>query len=139
MPLAIRSRIIWPIAGARRSQPVTRQGKIDLSIETGIPSTHDVHGDGHFAMPSLKRVDVAGLSPSQVRDIVDFSQPCILTGVLSSPDCETWCDALLDDLGEAEVDFQIRDNKKGLSQVFRSTLTDFVYGLQDESTHDKSW
>lgn len=55
------------------------------------------------------------------------------------PDCEAWCDALMEDLGDAEVNFQIRDNHDGRSEVFRSSLADFVHGLQDESTHDKSW
>ncbi|CAM9791432.1 unnamed protein product, partial [Laminaria digitata] len=91
------------------------------------------------AASSLPRIDVTGLSPSQVAVSVDFSQPCILTGVLPSAACEEWCDSFMDDLGEEEVDFQVRDNRDGLSEVFRSSLTDFIYGLQDESTHDKSW
>lgn len=88
---------------------------------------------------SLERIDVTGLLPSQVRHVVDFSRPCILTGIISKPDCEAWCDALMEDLGDAEVDFQIRDNHDGRSELFRSSLADFIYGLQDESTHDTSW
>ena len=96
-------------------------------------------GGGTVAAASLPRIDVTGLSRSQVADSVDFSLPCILTGVLQSPDCEGWCDAFMDDLGDEDVDFQIRDNRDGRSDVFRSSLADFIYGLQDESTHDKSW
>lgn len=96
-------------------------------------------GGGTVAAASLPRIDVTGLSPSQIAESVDFSRPCILTGVLPSADCEDWCDALMEDLGKEEVDFQIRDNRDGCSDVFRSSLADFIYGLQDESTHDKSW
>lgn len=88
---------------------------------------------------SIERHDVEGLSPSQVRDMVDFSRPCVLTGVLSAPDCEWWCDALMEDLGDAQVDFQVRDNEEGTSDVFEASLEDFVRGLQDESSHNSSW
>lgn len=88
---------------------------------------------------ALDRIDIAGLSPSQVSDKVDFSRPCILTGVLSMPDCEAWCDALLQDLGGEACTFQIRDNRTGRSDMFEATLMDFVQGLQEESTHDESW
>lgn len=87
----------------------------------------------------LERVDVTGLSPSQVSDKVDFSRPCILTGALSTPDCEAWCDALLQDLGRETCAFQIRDNQSGRSDMFEARLMDFVQGLQEESTHDESW
>lgn len=87
----------------------------------------------------LERIDVSGLSPSQVSDQVDFFRPCVLTGVLSMPDCEAWCDALLEDMGGESCAFQIRDNRSGRSDVFEATLLDFVQGLQDESTHDESW
>lgn len=92
------------------------------------------------AVPSeLDRIDVTGLSPSQVSGKVDFSRPCILTGVLSMSDCEAWCDALLQDLGGETCAFQIRDNQSGQSDLFEASLVDFVQGLQEESTHDESW
>lgn len=87
----------------------------------------------------LDRIDVTGLSASQVAELVDFSRPCILTGVLPSLECEAWCDAMLEDLGEETCAFQVRCNESGRSEVFESTLMDFVRGLQDESTHDESW
>ncbi len=95
--------------------------------------------DVHRPSACLERIDVAGLSPSQVSEKVDFSRPCVLTGALSTPDCEAWCDALLEDLGEETCAFQIRDNKSGHTDVFEARLEDFVQGLQDESTHDESW
>ncbi|CAM9392810.1 unnamed protein product [Scytosiphon promiscuus] len=88
---------------------------------------------------ALDQIDVAGLTTSQVAELVDFSRPCILTGLLSSPECEAWCDAMLEDLGEETCAFQIRCNESGRSEVFESTLMDFVQGLQDESSHDESW
>lgn len=101
------------------------------------PTTAGPHAD---PVPSLlDRVDVTGLSPSQVSEKVDFSRPCILTGVLSMPDCEAWCDGLLQDLGGETCAFQIRDNQSGRSEMFEASLMDFVQGLQEESTHDESW
>lgn len=96
-------------------------------------------GQHTHAVPSLDRIDVTGLSPSQVSDEVDFSRPCILTGVLPTPDCEAWCNALLQDLGGETCAFQIRDNQSGRSEMFEASLVDFVQGLQEESTHDESW
>lgn len=87
----------------------------------------------------LERIDVTGLSPSQISDEVDFSRPCILTGVLAMPDCEAWCDALLQDLGGETCAFQVRDNQSGRSEMFEASLMGFVQGLQEESTHDESW
>lgn len=102
-----------------------------------LSATACQNGAGDIA--TLDRIDVAGLSASQIAKLVDFSRPCILTGVLPSPDCEDWCDAMLEDLGEETCAFQIRCNESGRSEVFESTLLDFVQGLQDESTHDDSW
>lgn len=87
----------------------------------------------------LKRIDVEGLSPSHVQEKVDFHTPCILTGALKLTTCEAWCDTLMESLGDSEVEYQIRDNDSGRSEMFRSTLTDFIYDLQEESTHDQSW
>lgn len=95
--------------------------------------------DVNRPMAGLERIDVGGLSPSQVSEKVDFSRPCVLTGALSTPDCEAWCDALLEDLGGQTCAFQIRDNKSGHTDVFEASLEEFVQGLQDESTHDESW
>lgn len=88
---------------------------------------------------SLPRLDVTGLVPSQVRDMLDLSKPVILTGVIPGQECEDWCEALLTDLADSDVDFQIRNNEDGRSELFRSSLSDFVYGLQEESTHEESW
>lgn len=91
------------------------------------------------AVAPLERIDVSGLSPSQISEVVDFSRPCILTGALAAPDCEAWCDALLEDLGDQTCAFQIRENKTGRSEVFEASLMEFVQGLQEESTHEDSW
>lgn len=103
---------------------------------TTRPATFE---DSVDASARLERVDVAGLSPSDVRQVVDFTRPCILTGILPSRDCEAWCDALMEDLGDAEVDFQVKNNADGHSEVFQSSLGDFICGLQEESCHDSSW
>lgn len=87
----------------------------------------------------LKRIDVEGLSPSQVQEQVDFHTPCILTGALKLTTSEAWCDALMESLGDSQVEYQIRDNDRAHSEMFRSTLADFIYNLQGESTHDHSW
>ena len=86
----------------------------------------------------LKRIDVEGLSPSQIKERVDFSTPCILTGALSLGACEAWCDALIEGLGESEVSYQIRGNADGLSELFQSSLSEFIHDLR-ESNHDHSW
>lgn len=87
----------------------------------------------------LKRIDVEGLSPSQIQEQVDFHTPCILTGALKLTTSEAWCDALMESLGDSQVEYQIRDNESGHSEIFRSTLADFIYDLQEDSTHDHSW
>lgn len=100
-------------------------------------STHCAHPAG--IGPTLDRIDVSGLEASELRGLVDFSRPAILTNVLPGRECEVWCEALLEDLGSVAVDFQIRDNQDGRSEVFRTSLGDFVDGLQEESSHGESW
>lgn len=101
-----------------------------MSLEVS-PAFHD---------PSpLRRVDVAGLAPSQISELLDSSQPLILSGVISGEECEAWCEAMMEDLGDVSVDYQVRSNHDGRSNVFRSSLADFVDGLQEESSHDNSW
>lgn len=104
---------------------------------SGAESVHCTHPAG--LEPTLDRVDVSGLETSELRGLVDFSRPVILTNVLPGRECELWCEALLEDLGGVTVDFQIRDNQDGGSEVFRSSLGDFVDGLQEESSHGESW
>ncbi|CAM9664417.1 unnamed protein product [Ectocarpus fasciculatus] len=115
-----------------------RPGALSASKADGHASSRTVDHDGDVPAP-LRRIDVTGLSRAQVADLVDFSRPCILTGVLSLPDCEAWCEGLLQDLGGETCSFQIRDNESGRSEVFEASLMDFVQGLQDESTHNESW
>lgn len=136
------------VAGGARKQRRTgvsthakrrpRPGTLSASNAGGhaCSRTADHAGD---VPASLRRIDVTGLSRAQVADLVDFSRPCILTGVLSLPDCESWCEGLLQDLGGETCAFQIRDNESGRSEVFEASLMDFVHGLQDESTHNESW
>lgn len=138
-PLMLQSRLPWAMSGVRRPQTLTCcSGRLDYGASLA-PTSLAASAAHDSTATSLERIDVTGLLPSQVRDLVDFSRPCILTGIISMPDCEAWCDALMEDLGDAEVDFQIRDNHDGRNEVFRSSLVDFIHGLQDESTHDKSW
>lgn len=86
----------------------------------------------------LQRIDVAGLEPSQIHNILDTSRPVILKGVISGHGCEAWCDSLMENLGDAMVDYQIRNNN-GRSSIFRSSLAEFIGGLQEWSNHDESW
>lgn len=129
-----RRRAGFSTHAKRRPPP----GTLSTSNADGHASSRAADHDGDV-LASLPRIDVTGLSRAQVADLVDFSRPCILTGVLSSPDCESWCDGLLQDLGEATCAFQIRDNESGHSEVFEASLMDFVQGVQDESTHNESW
>ncbi|CAM9787815.1 unnamed protein product [Ectocarpus sp. 6 AP-2014] len=129
-----RRRAAFSSHAKRRPPP----GTLSASNANGHASSRTADHDGDVPA-SLPRIDVTGLSRAQVADLVDFSRPCILTGVLSSPDCESWCDGLLQDLGEATCSFQIRDNESGRSEVFEASLMDFVKRLQDESTHNESW
>lgn len=87
----------------------------------------------------LDRINIAGLSPSHIHEILDSSRPVILEGVLSGRACEAWCDAMMEDLGGASVNYQVRNNSNGRSRVFASDLAEFVEGLQEESSHDESW
>lgn len=121
-----------------KSQAAVRSTLLPASNAAG-GCTANAWYTGTCAIAPLERIDVSGLSPSQVSEVVDFSRPCILTGALAIPECEAWCDALLEDLGEETCAFQIRDNNTGRSEVFEASLVDFVQGLQEESTHEESW
>ncbi|CAM9378559.1 unnamed protein product [Hapterophycus canaliculatus] len=121
--------------GRPRKWPITTRRKRPHIGTISATECQDSGGD----IAILDRIDVTGLSASQVAELVDFSRPCILTGVLPSPECEAWCDAMLRDLGEETCAFQVRCNKSGRSEVFESTLMDFVQDLQEESTHEESW
>lgn len=125
----------------KRAGKRPRYTTLSASIADQSSSTADGHNAIAYVddIAPLERIDVSGLSPSQVSEAVDFSRPCILAGALELPECEAWCDALLQDLGEETCAFQIRENETGRSEVFEASLMEFVQGLQEESTHEDSW
>lgn len=136
------SPLEWPISGLKQSQ--RRAGAMTVSSRHVTQAASGKSVDLELSQSAetgsiLRRIDITGLGPSEVRSLVDFSQPVILSGVLPGRKCELWCEALMEDLADEYVDFQIRSNADCRSEVFRESLGDFVGGLQEESTHDNSW
>ncbi|CAM9433649.1 unnamed protein product [Choristocarpus tenellus] len=79
------------------------------------------------------------LDASELLPMCNRSKPAVLKGSWPNFNCEAWCNAMLEDLGETSVDFQVRRSDDGSTELFSSSLSDFLEGLQEESTHIESW
>ena len=83
---------------------------------------------------------VQELQQQQVQQLAATCElPQLLTGVFTGLDTEAFCERLVDDLAEEYIRYQIRDAKDGYTELYDAPLIEFIEGLQEESSLDRSW
>jgi hypothetical protein len=89
-----------------------------------------------FAM--IRRVEINEMSESEFQRTYDQedSLPVLLSGVFSL-DREQWCSRLVESIGDATLEYQLRDSN-GNTQLLQGPLEAFIENVYS-SSHNRSW